>query len=246
MRHMLAGKNLGLVGVRQGASDNFSHCWIVNGLVDIRIMASSEGGGPAYLFPLWLYHGDGSGRDENFRPDFRRWLDEKYRQAFPPEQILGYLYEILHSPAYRAEFIDFLKFDFARIPFCNNAEDFTRLAELGSQLMDLHLLRTAPASPRPIIDGKNEDNLVSNISYSAAGQKILINKTRWFSPVEQPVWDFHIGGYQVLKKWLDGRKGRALTLNECEHFCQVAAVLADTRAKMIEIDQLVIPLFSQP
>ncbi|MBL6622837.1 MAG: hypothetical protein ISP42_03910, partial [Alphaproteobacteria bacterium] len=97
-----------------------------------------------------------------------------------------------------------------------------------------------------IIDGKNEDNLVSNISYSAADQKILINKTRWFSPVEQPVWDFHIGGYQVLKKWLDGRKGRALTLNECEHFCQVAAVLADTRAKMIEIDQLVIPLFSQP
>jgi len=244
MRHMLAGENLGLIGVRQVAENDFNHSLITDTIIESRITLSNRG--IAYLFPLWLYHDDGSGRDENFRPDFRRWLDGKYGQSFAPEQILGYLYAILHSPFWRAEFIDFLKFDFARIPFCERPEDFVQLADLGSQLIGLHLLRTAPASPRPAIDGRTQDNLVSQISYDSDGQKIWINKTRWFGPVEQPVWDFHIGGYQVLKKWLDGRRDRTLSLDECDYFCQVAAILADTRAKMAEIDQLVSPLFGQP
>jgi hypothetical protein len=31
-----------------------------------------------------------------------------------------------------------------------------------------------------------------------------INKTQYFQGVEREVWEFYIGGYQVLDKWLKG------------------------------------------
>ena len=46
---------------------------------------------------------------------------------------------------------------------------------------------------------------------------IAINKTQIFKPVPQAVWDFHIGGYQVLDKYLKSRKGRTLSLDEINH-----------------------------
>jgi hypothetical protein len=51
----------------------------------------------------------------------------------------------------------------------------------------------------------------------------------------EPVWSFHIGGYQVLDKYLKSRKG--LTLGEINHVAAVADVLAFTIDQMAEIDR---------
>ncbi len=48
--------------------------------------------------------------------------------------------------------------------------------------------------------------------YDARHGRLYINKTQYFSPVPQDVWEFHIGGYQVPDKYLKSRKGRALSL----------------------------------
>ena len=50
------------------------------------------------------------------------------------------------------------------------------------------------------------------------------------------VWNFHIGGYQVLEKYLKDRKGRTLTLDEINNVENVANVLAFTIAQMEKID----------
>jgi hypothetical protein len=64
----------------------------------------------------------------------------------------------------------------------------------------------------------------------------LINKTQFFKPVPQDVWDFHIGGYQVLDKYLKSRKGRALSLDEINHVSAIADCLAFTIEQMAKID----------
>ena len=50
------------------------------------------------------------------------------------------------------------------------------------------------------------------------------------------VWEFHIGGYQVLDKYLKSRKGRTLTLDEIGHVARVADSLAFTIDQMAAID----------
>jgi hypothetical protein len=55
--------------------------------------------------------------------------------------------------------------------------------------------------------------------------------------VPQAVWDFHIGGYQVLDKYLKSRKGRVLTLDEINHVGAVADSLAFTIDQMALIDE---------
>ncbi len=53
----------------------------------------------------------------------------------------------------------------------------------------------------------------------------------------QNVWDFHIGGYQVIDKYLKSRKGRTLSLDEINHVAAIADSLAVTIAQMVKIDK---------
>jgi len=75
---------------------------------------------------------------------------------------------------------------------------------------------------------------------------IAINKTQFFKPVPQAVWDFHIGGYQVLDKYLKSRRGRVLTLGEINHVGAVADSLAFTIEPMARIDQAYKAAFPDP
>jgi hypothetical protein len=55
--------------------------------------------------------------------------------------------------------------------------------------------------------------------------------------VPQGAWDFHIGGYQVLDKYLKSRKGRTLSLDEMNHVADIAGSLAFTIEQMAKIDE---------
>ncbi len=81
------------------------------------------------------------------------------------------------------------------------------------------------------------DHTVEAVRYSPEEQAVWINKTQFFKPVPQAVWDFHIGGYQVLDKYLKSRKGRKLSLDEINHFGAVADSLAFTIDQMAKIDE---------
>ena len=59
---------------------------------------------------------------------------------------------------------------------------------------------------------------------------VYLNATAYWQNVPQPVWDFTIGGYQVMKKWLSYREqrvlGRALTMAEIMEVTAMARRLA--------------------
>jgi predicted helicase len=89
------------------------------------------------------------------------------------------------------------------------------------------------------------DHSVEAVRYSPSKQAISINDTQFFEPVPQTVWDFHIGGYQVLDKYLKSRKGRALSLDEINHVAAIADSLAFTVEQMTRIDKAYLTAFAE-
>jgi hypothetical protein len=121
------------------------------------------------------------------------------------------------------------------VPFPESAGDFEALSALGWALVQAHLLHDLPCRGLATYHGKG-DHTVEAVRYSPQEQVIWINKTQFFKPVPQKVWDFHIGGYQVLDKYLKSRKGRVLSLDEINHVAAIADSLAFTIDQMPAID----------
>jgi len=59
---------------------------------------------------------------------------------------------------------------------------------------------------------------------------VYLNETAFWKNIPPTVWNFHIGGYQVIKKWLSYREhrllGRALHLEEIREVTHTARRLA--------------------
>ena len=81
--------------------------------------------------------------------------------------------------------------------------------------------------------GKEAVPALGNTTYD-----IYLNGEAFWRNVPEPVWNYRLGGYQVLKKWLSYRErdilGRRLRPEEVQHFTdtarRVAAILLLTRA----------------
>ncbi len=250
MRHMLAEGNLGLMTNRQ-VNEDFKHTLVSDNIINDCTLSTLTKE-RTYLFPLYLYNFpsdkkpkttlfeeadpfEGRERIENLRKDFRTFIDKKYGTHYSPEEILGYIYAVLHSPAYRNTYAELLKIDFPRIPFVDDRKIFEKLSALGWELVQAHLLKAIPATPK--VEISRGSNLVEKPAYQEKEQRLTINKDQYFSPVPREVWEFHIGGYQVLDKYLKSRKRRTLTLDEIENLQNVVKVLAFTISQMQEIDR---------
>jgi predicted helicase len=78
-------------------------------------------------------------------------LDKALEASFCPIDILDYIYAVLHSPAYREKYKEFLKIDFPRVPYPKASPNLSKgearkcffdLVDLGRQLRELHLLES--------------------------------------------------------------------------------------------------------
>ena len=76
-------------------------------------------------------------------------------------------------------------------------------------------------------------------SFIAQSGPVYINKTQYFEGVEPELWEFHIGGYQVLEKWLKDRKGRTLSCDDVTHYGKIVVALKETIRLMEEIDEII-------
>lgn len=91
---------------------------------------------------------------------------------------------------------------------------FPHSAALGRDLVALHLLES-PKVGQPVIrypvpgDNSVEKGYpkYTRVESEPTG-RVHINQTQYFDGVPPDVWEFHIGGYQVLDKWLKDRCGR--------------------------------------
>lgn len=234
MQHM-HGDNVGLAVCRLTKGGSWEHAFVTAFAADDSFV-SDRSKERAYIYPLRADCDEG-GVMENLSPAFRDFIDARYSQHYDPEQILGYIYAVLHAPTYRTRYAEFLRIDFPRIPFAETPEQFEALSVLGWELIQTHLLKTVPRSKPRLGDytGKG-DHMVEAVRYSPEEQTVWINKTQGFANLPQAVWDFHIGGYQVIDKYLKSRKGRVLNLDEQTHVGNIAEALQFTIAQMGRID----------
>ncbi|GMV35868.1 MAG: hypothetical protein AMXMBFR61_03760 [Fimbriimonadales bacterium] len=69
--------------------------------------------------------------------------------------------------------------------------------------------------------------------------RVYINKSQYFAPVPQAVWEHRIGGYQPCEKWLRDRKGRTLSYDDLQHYTAIVANLRETQQIMKQIDEVI-------
>lgn len=176
-------------------------------------------------------------RVSNFTKDFLNFISEKYQDQHPtPEQIIGYIYAILHSPTYRSKYAEFLKMDFPKIPFIEDLELFQQLSDIGFGLIQAHLLKNQIPSPIGSFEGAG-NNEVNKPLWKE--EKLYINQNQYFDKVAESLYNFQIGGYKVLDKYLKDRKESVLTPEEINRFIQVIGTLEFTTSQMDKIDELV-------
>ncbi len=162
-----------------------------------------------------------------------------------PIEIFNYIYAVLHSSTFREKYTEFLKMDFPRIPFTENLHDFQNLASLGKELVDVHLLKNKLANIeyKHIGNFKGEGACVvikpafrTEKTENATGGKLYINNSQYFETVSEPVFNFTIGGYQVLEKYIKDRKGKTLIPDEIENIENIIKALSFTILQMELID----------
>ncbi|MFZ4624824.1 MAG: type ISP restriction/modification enzyme, partial [Rhodoferax sp.] len=285
--------NLGLISIRQSVIDEvFSHALVGNTIIDNRSFYSNKGIPtlhPLWLLPAQSKPEQAktksasaqpkitpsllNQRHPNLAPDFLAALAQALGrpvaqpyglpEGVTPEQVLAYVYAVLHAPSYRSRYAGFLKSDFPRVPLGRLAETATYMKKRpvaqvqqalpaisfvalwkalvghGQQLIELHLLKKVPASLRPRFDVPGSNEVEKPRFESGKGNasgRVWINATQCFDGVPADTWHFRVGGYQVCEKWLKDRKGRTLDFADIVYYGNVVAALTRTRELMLEID----------
>ena len=172
-----------------------------------------------------------------------KWLASAYGEAVSPQDVFYYSYAILYATAYRDRYVELLKTEFPRIPFTANLAAFRRLAELGKELADLHLLLSPKLdTPEVLFNGDGSGMIATGkkqgVRYVEQRGAIFINETQYFAPVGRDTWEYRIGGFQVCEKWLDDRKGRRLSLDDVRLFCRIASAVALTIRLQASVDAI--------
>lgn len=252
--------NIGLVCSRQVISQSFNHSFITEMVMEMCYISNKTKEGN-YIFPLYIYdtenvrkilreeneevggmfedikHFENKVRIENFTPKFRKFINKKYGEI-KPEEILGYIYAILFHKEYRKKYLDFLKIDFPKIPFVESKDYFLKFAKLGEELYNLHLgnLKIQKEVGEPMFkDNQNKNEKIVKAIYNENEKDLFVNESLYFKNVDKEVWEYKIGGYQVLDKYLKSHKNENI---DYEHFENVIKILTHSIEIEAEISKL--------
>jgi len=247
--------NIALLATRRVTRLPFNNVFVTNVYTEYKVASHDRN---TIVFPFWISANDdensaglyGGRRRLNISSGFLDSLAgqlgriQSKRGTIPdgiaPEEILGYIYAVFHSPIYRTRYAEFLKIDFPRLPLTSSLELFHALGKLGGELVALHLMES-PQLDKPITKwkGTTPSSEVEKVTYADDTVWIDKAKTEGFRGVPEDVWNFHIGGYQVCEKWLKDRKGRKLSADDITHYQKIVVALAETIRLMAEIDEVI-------
>jgi predicted helicase len=246
MKNVLNKENLGLNLTRRLRDPAWRHAYVTSLVTDKTLLSSRDN---CYFFPLYIYQdesneqlfgkkSDDSERKANFHDDFLEAFNG-FLATYPnPEEVFHYIYAVLYSPTYRKRYEEFLKIDFPRVPLPSDYEVFKWLSNLGKELVDLHLLRASALDETEVGFPKGGSNWVEKVSYDDESQRVFINKEQFFEGVLKEVWEYRIGAYQVMEKYLKDRKKRKLSLDEINHYMKVAKAIRLTIELQEKVDDV--------
>ncbi len=224
-------KNVALNTPRQLKNNDksWTQCFISSCINDQGL--SSGGNGAGVNYPLYQFRDPNY--TENFTPEFRSFIDKHYNHSFEPLEILGYIYALLYSPNYRKRYEGFLKVDYPKILFTKNKDLFRALSLLGIELIGLHVLnqeslnysfeklKDATIVESGYIEVHEHNPIIKKPSHNE--QRLYINHSTYFVGVSQEIYDYRIGGYCVLDKYLKSHKNEHCDFDQVTNIIKVIA-----------------------
>ncbi|MBU4509980.1 N-6 DNA methylase, partial [bacterium] len=240
MRHMLE-ENIALITPRQYKEE--PGAFITQNIIGHKTVSAYD---INYIFPLFIYPDEKNKNLFNHtqtkkEPNIPRFIFEKlnksYDRKITPEEIFYYIYGIFYSNIYRETYAEFLKIDFPRVPFTSDYDLFLEMGKFGKELAALHLLKSSELdSPIAKYQGSGDNDRIEKVTYKEDEQRIYINKEKYFEGVTPEVWNYHIGGYQVLCKYLKDRKDRMM--DDAPRYCRIVTALYKTIELQKQIDNI--------
>ena len=243
MHHFVDTENLGLIIGQQGqvvGNMPWNLAFITDSITDLNVFY--RGGG--YVYPLFVTEQVGNQMQVrvNIKPDILQTIEAHLEEPIEPHELLYYIYAILHSNRYRMSYKPYLDYNFPHIPLPQK-ETYHQLAILGKQLTDLHLMRLSSAwTVETTYNGKG-DSKVETFSFEKkttqeGNGRVRINLTQYFDNIPEEAYNFHVGGYQPLQKWLKDRKGEVLSFESIRHYEEMVYAITETLHLMKQIDDI--------
>ncbi|MGH6855286.1 MAG: type ISP restriction/modification enzyme [Aestuariivirga sp.] len=232
MRNCQGEENFALNFCRQTKIDAWGHALVSRYPAPAVYVEIKDGSNFA---PLYYHEEVDQTRRVNFDPKIRKAIEDAAgdkAHGRPDEvAIFDYIYGVLHCPAYRETYREFLKIDFPRVPYPTSPDLFWNISAKGTALRRLHLMEDAAIGEAPYSFTGEGDSVVGKVQFkplSDAGGAVYINDTQCFENMPLIAWEFHIGGYQPAQKWLKDRKGRPLEYDDIRHYQKIVKILSET------------------
>ncbi|BDL82036.1 DNA methyltransferase [Campylobacter jejuni] len=251
MEHFLGYENIGLIYDRGTNLKEISNLFISSKVIDKHLVGANSYVSPLYLYPTTrskkflkkenpnFNEENFTSKIENFKESFRTFIDELYKEKFSPQNILGYIYAVLFHKIYREKYLDFLKIDFPKIPFTKDKNTFKNLSKLGLKLVNLHLLKNDEldfnVGEALFKDIKNKNFKIQKIKYNKDIKELFINESLYFNKVSPEIYEFKIGGYAVLDKYLKSHKEEDI---DHKYFTLIIQTLDETLKIQDEISKI--------
>lgn len=135
------------------------------------------------------------------------------------EDLLAYVAGVVAHPAFTETFADELTTPGIRLPVTTDAELWGKAVHLGRQVLWLHTygqcftgegrrpadVRLLADDPRRPLSQKPLTALPETLAYDEDCQAIVMGDGE-FGPVTRQVWEYAVGGRNVIKSWFDYRK----------------------------------------
>ncbi len=242
--------NVGIIYKRGFDVTSAAPVFVSKHISDFRSWSCPGMQGGDYSAPLYVYTDGIMGLQK--RPNFEEGKIKLFEQAlgmnfsseesnfekgvFSALDVFDYIYAVMNSAKYHEKYVEFIKTDFPRVPIPRTRRTFERLCSLGSQLRELHLMNAdVPTEKTDFIGSGN--SVVEK--FELKNDAIYINKTQCFSGVSADIWNYYIGGYQPLQKWLKDRKKMMLDSTAIQHYKYMIGIISMTIDITREIDAVV-------
>jgi len=177
------------------------HTFVINSIPSLDFLEKTQ------VFPLHIYKNDQ--KIENITEFGLNAFQTHYNDiSITKNDIFNYCYGVLHDPKYRKKYEINLKQDLPRIPFYDN---FKKFAEIGSQLMEIHInFETAKKYPLKIVETKTNKPNKPKLKLSNDRSEIYIDEETTLTNFPKEALEYKLGNRSAIEWVLDGYKEKKI------------------------------------
>jgi len=231
-------KNIGITFAKQTTQNHkWDGIFISDRLIE-RHYIDYPAKGTGYIAPLYLKP---EGFATKWHPNINQRLFDTLTANLDKKptvlEVFDYIYGILFDPFYRTYYSDYLRRDFPRVPIINapkesdddfvvSEEQFHVYVNAGQRLRKLHLMQDKVQATIELTPPTATDLEIGAIKYKDG--ILQLNPSKQITGIPEEVWNYRIGGYQVLDKWFKSHKGKTMDIDDFDHIASVVGLIGET------------------